>query len=108
MGDVKTRRFLDVFVVYSTLFLVPGTIFGARDPRYTVSGATSKLIIFASLGRFRGMFWVPGTIYADHNLRYTVSGPTSKLVIFAFFVGYSTLFWVTGTIFGASDLRYII
>ena len=48
-------RFLAVFVGYSTLFRVPGTIFGARVPRYTVSRATSKLIVFAFSGRFRGL-----------------------------------------------------
>ena len=56
-GDVKTRR-IRVFWVFSwasILFRVPGTIFGARDPRYTVSGATSKLVVFAFSGRFRGL-----------------------------------------------------
>ena len=47
-------RFLAVFVGYSTLFWVPGTIFGDRAPRYTVSGATSKIIVFAFSGCFRG------------------------------------------------------
>ena len=54
-GDIKTIRFLIVFVGYSTLFWVPGTIFGARDSRYTVSGATTKLVVFAFPGRFRGL-----------------------------------------------------
>ena len=48
-------RFLAVFVGYSTLFWVTGTIFGARDRRYMVPGATSKLVVFAFSGRFRGL-----------------------------------------------------
>ena len=36
----SVSRFLTDFVGYSTLFWVPGTIFGARDPRNSVSGAT--------------------------------------------------------------------
>ena len=59
-------RFLAVFVGYNTLFWVPWTIFAARDPRYTVSEATSKLVIFAFLGRFRGLLNVLGSGY---NLR---------------------------------------
>ena len=46
-------RFLAVFVGYSALFGILGTIFGARDRRYTVSGVTSLLVVFAFSGRFR-------------------------------------------------------
>ena len=45
--------FVAVFVGYGTPFCVPGTIFGARDPWYTVSGATSIVVVFAFCCRFR-------------------------------------------------------
>ena len=73
-------RSLAVFVGYSTQFLLPGTIFGARDARYTISGPTSKLIVFNISGRFRGLyttqFCVPGIIFGNRVPRYTVSGAT--------------------------------
>ena len=47
--------FLAGFVGYNTLFWVPATIFGARHPWFTVLGLTSKLIVFAFSGRFRGL-----------------------------------------------------
>ena len=46
-------HFVAVFVCHSTLFWIRGTIFGARDPRYTVSGMTYLLVVFAFSGRFR-------------------------------------------------------
>ena len=39
-------RFSAVFEGYSTLFWLLGTIFVARDPRYRVSGATPKHVVF--------------------------------------------------------------
>ena len=66
---------------YSTLFWVPGAIFGARVPRFTVSGPTSKLIVFVG---YNTLFWVPGAIFGARDPQLTVSGPTSKLVIFTF------------------------
>ena len=106
-------RFLAVVVGYSTLFRVPGTIFGDRDPRDTVSGATSKLVVFAFSGRFRGLAHCLGfrDDFGARDPRYTVSRATSKLVIFAFsrrFRGLWHTFRVPGTIFGARDPRYKI
>ena len=53
-------RFMAVFVGFSTLFRIPGAIFGDRHPRFTISGPTSKHIVFAFSGRFVGystIFW---------------------------------------------------
>ena len=72
---------------YSTLFWVPGAIFVARDPRFTVSGPTSKLVVYAFSGLFvvySTLFWVPGAIFGARDPRFTVSAPTSKLIVFAF------------------------
>ena len=70
---------------YSTLFWVPGMIYGDRDPRYTVSGATSELVVSRFPAVFVGystLFWVSGTIFGARDPRYWVSGATPKHVVF--------------------------
>ena len=56
---------------YSKLFWVLGTIFGAREPRFTVSGATTKFVVFVG---YSILFRVPGTIFGARDPRYSVSG----------------------------------
>ena len=93
--------FLAIFVGYSTLFWVPGAIFVARDPRFTVSGPTSKLVIFAFLAgsvAYSTLFWVSETIFVASDRWCTLLGRTKKLVVFG-------PFWVPGAIFGAHDAR---
>ena len=65
---------------YSALFLAPGTISTARDPRYTVIWNSTKLVNFVISGRFHGLFLAPGMNSTARDLRYTVIWKSTKLV----------------------------
>ena len=99
---------------YSTLFWVRGTIFGASDPRYTVLGPTSKLVVFAFSGRLVGyitMFWVPGrfSVPVTPGSRFLGRRQNSSFSRFLdVFVGFNTLFCVPRMIFGARNPRYTV
>ena len=70
---------------YMALFLAPGTISTARDPRYTVIWKSTKLVFLSILTVFMGYstrFLAAGTISMARDPRYTVIWNSTKLVNF--------------------------
>ena len=64
---------------YSALFLAPGTISTARDPRYIVISKSTKLVNLVISGRLHGKLELVkprefGHFWLFHGLRRTIFG----------------------------------